>query len=105
MGIDDINKEAKEKPMAEWVVVLDGGAESQRQLDVCKELRHPAVKGAVRCDQPENRDVSACAAVGKEVGFPAFCHEPTNSCVYGFRGTREELDALPTNAAATATRE
>tara|TARA_B110000046_G_scaffold174330_1_gene197957 strand:+ start:487 stop:762 length:276 start_codon:yes stop_codon:yes gene_type:complete len=83
--------------MDQWVVVLDADAVSQQQLKVCQALK-PALQGAVRCDDLDNGDAPVCHAV---THFPAFCHVPSNACVYGLRATSDELDALPSLAPTT----
>lgn len=78
--------------MDQWVVVLDDDSLSQEQLRVCQVLK-PALRGAVRCDDPDNHSAPICHAVE---AFPAFCHAGTQSCVYGLRRTLQELEALDT---------
>lgn len=80
--------------MDEWIVVVDGDPVSREQLQVCHALK-PALRGAVRCDDRDNGDAPVCHTV---THFPAFCHVPSNACVYGLRATATELDALPTLA-------
>lgn len=76
--------------MDQWIVVTDSDAASAEQLQVCRAVR-PSLRGAVRCDRAENADADVCREVER---FPAFCHVPSNACVYGVRSTREELEAL-----------
>ena len=78
-----------------WVLVTGPDPVSRAQTDVCRALRSSAVVGAVACDDDANRGAPLCAAVSQ---FPAFCHQTTRKCVYGFRGTAEalaRLDAAP----------
>ena len=80
--------------MDEWIVVLDeDDSLSHEQLEVCQALR-PALKGALVChagDDPRNETL--CNEVEH---FPAFCHAPTNACVYGLRETQDDFEALAT---------
>jgi hypothetical protein len=76
--------------MDQWIVVTDSDAASAEQMRVCRAVPH-ALRGAVQCDLPENADAAVCREVER---FPAFCHVPSNACVYGVRSTREELEAL-----------
>lgn len=84
--------------MDKWILVVDDDAVSRRQMEVCRAVR-PGLKGFVDCSEEENRDAPICAAVD---AFPAFCDEERSACVYGFRGTAEELAALQTNQASGA---
>lgn len=76
--------------MEQWVVVLDDTVESKAQFDACKALR-PNLRGAIQCDLLENENASVCR---EAAAFPAFCHTPTNSCLYGSRLTLSEMEAL-----------
>lgn len=78
---------------AEWVVVVD--KTSHRQLEVCKAVRPSTLRGAVDCDDLDNAHADVCREVAS---FPAFCHVPTNQCVYGTRDTPEALESLATLA-------
>jgi len=82
-----------------WVVVVDRADEpSRRQFEVCQALRAegrlpPSLKGLIDCADPHNADAPVCETVEL---FPAFCHVPTNSCVYGLRETYDSLAELET---------
>ena len=78
--------------MDKWILVADDDALSRRQVEVCRAVR-PGLKGYVDCSEEANRTAPICAAVD---AFPAFCDEERKACVYGFRGTAEELTALAT---------
>lgn len=88
---------AKSSMQASWVVVVDRADEpSRRQFEVCRALQAegrlpPTLKGLVDCSDPHNAAAPVCETVEL---FPAFCHVPTNSCVYGLRDTHESLDEL-----------
>ena len=75
--------------LSEWIVVLDGDEHSQVQKEVCTKLK-PDIKGWIDCTVTPEPEV--CKHI---TAFPAFCHEPTHSCVYGVRETAEEIHALP----------
>ena len=76
--------------LSDWIAVIDADSESRQQLEVCKAHR-PSLKGLIDCTDPKNADASACHEVDF---FPAFCHVPTNSCVYGFRGDLASMESL-----------
>lgn len=86
--------------MDDWIVVLDDDAASRAQLEVCQALR-PSLKGAVKCDATAQQ-ADVCQTVDF---FPAFCHAPSNACVYGVRRTEAELQALVTLAPPAHTRD
>jgi len=79
--------------VADWVVVLDSDPLSQEQLQVCRAVHPPEVKGAIRCDDEENSNNPLCSEIDY---FPAFCHVNENSCVYGVRRTLDEFAQLAT---------
>lgn len=76
--------------MDQWVVVLDDAPASREQLAACQALR-PSLRGAIQCDLLENEDAAVCREAR---AFPAFCHTPSNACVYGARLTLPEMEAL-----------
>lgn len=76
--------------MNEFVVVVDADPLSRRQLEICAALK-PDLKGGIDCTLQENSFADICFSV-KE--FPAFCHAPTNRCVYGLRTTKEHFEDL-----------
>jgi hypothetical protein len=78
--------------ISDWVVVVDGDVHSTRQKEVCQTLK-PALKGMIDCNDIDNTNTPACQKV---LNFPAFCHIPSNSCVYGVRDTMDLIDHLPT---------
>jgi hypothetical protein len=78
--------------LSDWVVVVDDDSFSQQQKNICKELK-PSLKGIIDCNDIDNTNTSTCRNV---LNFPAFCHVPTDSCVYGVRQTLESINILPT---------
>lgn len=78
--------------MDQFVVVVDSDPLSRRQWKVCTELK-PALRGGIDCSLAANGMEDVCHNVEY---FPAFCHVPTNRCVYGLRDTPEKLAALET---------
>lgn len=78
------------KSLQNWVVIVDSDPVSQKQLQVCKDLK-PDLKGAILCQDPENDKSAICNTVER---FPAFCHHTRNSCVYGLRPDAESLEEL-----------
>lgn len=76
--------------LGDWVVVLDADEASLRQLDVCR-VQKPDLQGAILCNDEENRDAAVCTSV---THFPAFCHVPTNACVYGLRTSADDFEEL-----------
>lgn len=83
-----------------WIVVVDSDAVSQQQLAVCRANPSEHVRGAIECDSDVNRDTPVCHQV---THFPAFCHEPSNSCVYGLRQTQNDLQELNAIAPSQST--
>lgn len=76
--------------LKEWVLVVYHDNVSAKQLGVCRSLK-PSLQGVVRCDNPEPGNVELCRSVDY---FPAFCHVPSNACVYGLHQTRDEFAQL-----------
>jgi hypothetical protein len=77
--------------MEDWILVLDENEDvCRRQLEVCR-VSKPPLQGVVMCDKATNVDV--CHKVDY---FPAFCHVPTDRCVYGLRRTSDEFAELAT---------
>lgn len=78
--------------MDDWVVVLqEGDPLSEEQMEVCQELK-PSLKGVVLCkNNPTLENPDLCTDIER---FPAFCHQPTNTCSYGLRPTSEAMDEL-----------
>jgi|MDTB01.3.fsa_nt_gb hypothetical protein len=78
--------------LSDWVVVVDNDSFSQQQKNICRELK-PDLQGMIDCNDIDNTNTVTCRKV---LNFPAFCHLPTDSCVYGVRDTLEALNKLPT---------
>lgn len=76
--------------MDEWVVVLHDNPESRRQYEACATLKPKGLQG-IQCDLLENADARVCKELDS---FPAFCHKPTNSCVYGVRTSTHDMEEL-----------
>ena len=62
-----------------WILVADPKVcdLSQKQINVCKDLKIP-LKGAVLCDTPANEKTPVCHDIDF---FPSFCHVDTNVCM------------------------
>lgn len=78
--------------LSNWLVVVDVDAKSQHQKSFCASNK-PDLKGMIDCGDIDNTSIPICHSV---THFPAFCHVPTNSCVYGLRDTLAELNVLTT---------
>ena len=72
-----------------WILVVDSDATSQRQVQICRELR-PALRGVEDCSRPDANQ-RLCHETSH---FPSFCHVDTRSCVSGLRTTTESFEAL-----------
>lgn len=87
--------------LADWIVVVDDDPVSARQLAACRAER-PQLQGAVDCSDADNHAAEVCQKV---THFPAFCHAPSNTCVYGLRTTADEFRGLQALAPPEATTE
>ncbi len=76
--------------ISDWVVVVDGDKYSEQQKQICHTLK-PDLKGMINCNDIDNTFTPTCMWVQR---FPAFCHVPTNSCVYGVRDLKS-INELP----------
>ena len=84
-----------------WVVVVGDDEVSRRQLEVCRTLRPPEVRGAIRCDDLDNHLHPVCTSLPQ---FPAFCDATTNACApAGLRETAADFAALTPAAAGGGT--
>ena len=83
----------------EWIVVVDADPYSKKQTEVCTSFRsHISGMGFIDCADADQAAARVCHTVER---FPAFCHQPTNSCVYGFRDTLQSLNDLSALAPST----
>lgn len=78
--------------LSDWVVIVDGDKHSLTQKEACMSLK-PPLKGMINCNDIDNTNIPTCRKVES---FPAFCHIPTNSCVYGVRDDMESINELTT---------
>ena len=76
--------------LSDWIVVVDADEWSTRQRDMCKSTK-PPLQGMVDCRDIDNDLTPVCSQV---THFPAFCHVPTNSCVYGLRESTDSMQEL-----------
>ena len=67
-----------------WILVTDNDAVSQKQMQVCDDIK-PPLYGALDCSVV-NEDI--CREVGK---FPAFCNLDTKVCLFGLRMTENRF--------------
>lgn len=75
-----------------WIFVGDTSLceYSKQQVDVCKSLNLP-LKGAILCNDEEQRKSEACLKVPS---FPCFCNIETNVCISGLRETISDFEEL-----------
>ena len=78
--------------LSDWIVVVDVDDKSLQQKEYCV-INKPELKGMIDCGDIDNTSIPICETV---THFPAFCHIPTNSCVYGVRNTPADVNVLPT---------
>ena len=76
--------------LSDWVLVVDKDEYSSKQKSICSSLK-PDLRGMIDCNDIDNTHTPLCNNV---THFPAFCHIPTNSCVYGIRESLNSINTL-----------
>ena len=60
---------------------------SKQQIDFLKK-ENIEIKGAILCNEPQNKDTSICKNIE---AFPAFCNIQTNNCSIGLKTKLEDI--------------